>query len=427
MNKVSSRRFWPRGGWPSRAARCGLAAGAVATVIGAAGCGSTSTPASGPSGSPVKIGFPVNLTGTNTQFPDELAGAQAAVRGINARGGIKGHPVVLDWCDVQSSVNVAEACARKFVSDGVIAVTGDNTNYGPQITAILQAANIADVAGLPTVASQFSSPVEFPRSSGGIGQFDAGAYYGLNIAHLTSFAFVGVQLPIVASLEASTESTIVKNGGVWKGGVAMPVTTTSFLPYVAAAAAKGADITYLAMSGQQVAEFALAAEGAGYSFHTYVEAVGYTNATLQTLGPTTPFAKAMLFGGDLPPNTATSQFPILKQFNADIAAEANSGDKYAGPSYASPAQLEAWYAVHTVQVVADTVAGSSITTATVLGAFNTAKNVDLGLQPPWTPGAPGPTGFARINSWTEYMEHLVDGNLALVYNMPFSVESLATG
>lgn len=401
--------------------------GIVALISTGCGSSGTSSGSVGAGKSPVKIGFPVNLTGTDTQYPDALAAAKAAVRGINARGGIKGHPVVLDWCDVQSSVDVAEACARKMVADKVIAVTGDNTNYGPQMTAILQAANIPETAGLLTAASQYSSPIEFPRAAGGVGSFVAGVAYGLKIAHLSSFAFVGVQIPIVASLEASTQSAVVKHGGVWKGNVEMPVSTTAMAPYVAAAEAKHADIVYLAMSGQQVAEFALAAEAAGYSFHTYVTAIAYTNNTIQSLRPSTPFAKAMLFGGDLPPNDATSEFPILKQFNANMAAEASSGDKYAGAGYSSPAQLEAWYAVHVVQVIADTMSGSSLTSTTMLAAFKSAKNVNLGLQPPWTPNALGPSGFPRINTWDEYMERLVNGRLALAYPKSFDVEPFATG
>ena len=131
---------------------------------GSASSGSSTTAASGASsasGSPVKLGFFVNLTGTDTQYPDGLAGAKAAVKGINSRGGINGHQVQLDYCDVQSSVNVAEECARKFVSDHVAAVVGDNTNYGPQQTAVLQSASIPEIADSSiTAASQYASSIE---------------------------------------------------------------------------------------------------------------------------------------------------------------------------------------------------------------------------------------------------------------------------
>ncbi len=413
-------------------AACGSSSSSSSTGSsgGGSASGSSTTAASGASsasGSPVKLGFFVNLTGTDTQYPDGLAGAKAAVKGINSRGGINGHQVQLDYCDVQSSVNVAEECARKFVSDHVAAVVGDNTNYGPQQTAVLQSASIPEIADSSiTAASQYASSIEFPINSGFVGTFASGTYYGLKLANQNAFGFVGVQLPVVAALESGVQSTVKKQGGEWKGFIAMPASTTSFAPYAAAASSKGADIVYLAMSGQQSAEFALASESAGYTFHAFVTAIAYTPATLATLGPNTTFGKAMLFGGDVPPPSASTQYPVLKTFQSDMAAEAQSGDKYAGPQYQSVAQEEVWYAFHAAYQVMSLIKGP-ITAASTLQELLTAKNVQLGLQPPWTPNAPGPKGFGRVNNWNEYMMKLVNGKFALAYPTSFSVESFVTG
>jgi len=414
-------------------AACGSSSSSSSTSSssgGSASSGSSTTAASGASsasGSPVKLGFFVNLTGTDTQYPDGLAGAQAAVKGINSRGGINGSKVQLDYCDVQSSVNVAEECARKFVSDHVAAVVADNTNYGPQQTAVLQSANIPEIADSSiTAASQYASSIEFPINSGFVGTFASGTYYGLKLASQNAFGFVGVQLPVVAALESGVQSTVKKQGGEWKGFIAMPASTTSFAPYAAAASSKGADIVYLAMSGQQSAEFALASESAGYKFHAFVTAIAYTPATLATLGPNTAFGKAMLFGGDVPPPSASAQYPVLKTFQSDMAAEAQTGDKYAGPQYQSVAQEEVWYGFHAAYQVMSLIKGP-ITAASTLQELMTAKNVQLGLQPPWTPNAPGPKGFGRVNNWNEYMMKLVNGKFALAYPTSFSVESFVTG
>jgi len=408
-----------------------VTAGCLAAVLAAAGCGSSGSSGASGSKSPVKVGFLVALTGTDILYPDGLAGAKAAVRAINSSGGIKGHPLELDWCDVQSNVNTAEACARQMIKDGVAAVTGNQDNYGPQQTAIEQAADIPDIANdTMDASSQFTSPVEFPRSSGATGLFAAGAYYALKIAKpaLKSFAFVGVQIPIVSALAQSTEQTVVKHGGVWKGSVEMPVTTTSFAPYVAAAEAKHADITLLAMSGQQIAEFALAAEQAGDDFTTFSTAVAFPTNVLKTMDPTSAFARHMLFSADLPPWTATAQYPLLKQFDSDIKAEAATGDKYAAPGYYSFAMLNAWYAVHDFAVVADQIPGT-VSARTMIAQLRNVKNLNLGLPPLWSPNVPGPAGFTRLSpsSWDEYMLKLVDGKFALAYGKPFDVESFVAG
>jgi len=423
MNVGRARRLATPLRWPRRArqvALCCMMALVVSAWISSASQAASST---------VKIGFFVNLTGTDSQYPDGLAGAKAAVRGINARGGINGHKVVLDYCDVQSSVNVAEQCARGFVSSHVAAVVGDNTNYGPQQNAILQAAHIPNIAdsGL-TAAAQYTSPVEFPIASGFVGQFASGVYYGLKVAKpaLKSFAFVGLQIPVVASLEGSVESQVKREGGSWKGFISMPASTTSFAPYVQAAISSGAKVVYLGMSGQQVSEFALAAEAAGAKFHTFVVAIAYTPQTIATLGPNTSFGKNILFGADIPPASATAQYPVLKNFVTDMVAEQKAGDKYAAPTYRSTAQEEVWYAFHAADVIMQMIPGT-ITSASVLHQLQVAKNVNLGLQPPWTPSAKGPKGYSRVSTWNEYMFKLVNGKLALASPKPFNVESFVAG
>jgi branched-chain amino acid transport system substrate-binding protein len=399
----------------------------------AAACGGSSSGGSKASGgatkSPIHIGYTVALTGTDALFPDGFAGAKAAVRGINARGGINGHPVVLDSCDVQSNVNVAESCTRKLIADGVVAFVSNQDNYGGQQTALEQSAGIADISNdTIAVSSQYNSPVEFPRSSGSNGLFAAGAYYGINITKKTSFAFVGLQIPIVASLAASTKKTVLQHGGTWKGTVSMPATTTAFAPYVAAAAAKHADLTFLAMSGQQAAEFALAAEAAGDSFPTMATAVAFPTSVIKTLGPNTPFGKNMLFSADLPAWTATAQYPVLNTYNSDIKAEAASGDKYAGPNYYSIAMENAWYGVHMFQVIASKISGT-IDAKSVLAQLKSTSNLSPGLQPPWSPNVAGPKGFDRIapSDWNEYMLKIVNGQFALADPKPFNVESYVVG
>jgi hypothetical protein len=279
-------------------------------------------------------------------------------------------------------------------------------------------------------SSQFTSPIEFPLNSSSAGLYAAGVDYGLKVAKpaLRSFAFVGVQIPIVTALAQTTEQSVVKNGGIWKGTVEMPVTTTSFAPYVAAAAAKHADVTYLAMSGQQEAEFALAAEQAGDDFTTWSAAASFPTNLLKTIGPTSPFVKSMLFVADLPPWTATSQYPLLKQFDSDMKAEAATGDKYAAPGYYSNAMLYGWYAVHAFAVVAGQVHGT-VNAQSVLAQLRKVKDLDLGLPPVWSPNISGPNGFSRISpsAWDEYALKLVNGKWALAYSKPFDVESFVGG
>ena len=50
---------------------------------------------------------------------------RAAARAINAAGGVNGHPLVVDSCNDQGDPNLSATCARKMVSDHVVATFGD--------------------------------------------------------------------------------------------------------------------------------------------------------------------------------------------------------------------------------------------------------------------------------------------------------------
>jgi len=97
---------------------------AALAVVGLAGAQSSKTLA----GPPIKVmameAYTIPSSGlVDPHFPAALARAKA----INAAGGIKGRPVTVIRCDTKSDPNQAAACARKAVSEKVVAVIGPNT------------------------------------------------------------------------------------------------------------------------------------------------------------------------------------------------------------------------------------------------------------------------------------------------------------
>lgn len=411
-----------------------LAVAAMATTLLFASVGTASASARAAHAgnkSPIKIGYPVALTGTDSLYPTALAGERAAVRAIDKSGGIHGHQVVLDSCDVKSNVNEAEFCTRKLINDGVVAFVGTGDNYGPEQEPIEKSAGVADLGNFTATSPvEFNSPIEFPLTAGATGTFAAAPAYGLGVAHpkLKSFDFVGVQIPIVEALAKSTKAGILSHGGTWKGTTFVPESTTTWAPYVAAAAAKHADLTILSMAGPQMAEFALAAEAAGDNFRTFYLAEAVPTSLIKTFGPSTSFGKKLLFASYLPAWTATQQYPLLKKFLADMKAEAAAGTKYAAPSYYSIAMEFSWYAVHAFDVVASKIKGN-ITAKSMLSELRKVKNLTLGLTPAWSPNVKGPKGFSHVapSDFHEYMLKIVRGNWALAYPKAIPVESYVAG
>ncbi len=96
-----------------------LPAAALALGLALAGCGSSSVPSSEaelPPGAPVKIGYLASLTGFCAGFSREyVAGAELAVRRIDARGGVLRHRLALIVRDDWATPSVGIARARALV------------------------------------------------------------------------------------------------------------------------------------------------------------------------------------------------------------------------------------------------------------------------------------------------------------------------
>jgi ABC-type glycerol-3-phosphate transport system substrate-binding protein len=132
-----------------RGAVFGLAAAALAVTA----CSSTSStgsasPAaansSGSAGTSTAHGNPVNLAflsefSTQGSSGDGWAGIQAAIRYVNAHGGIKGRPLTAQECIDNNDPNLASACATKAASNAsIIASVGQTTLQGAVVDPVLE-------------------------------------------------------------------------------------------------------------------------------------------------------------------------------------------------------------------------------------------------------------------------------------------------
>ncbi len=106
-----------------------LGAALVPVALAGAGCGSSGSGSSSSplaAGAPIKIGYLASLTGFCSTFSQEyLKGAELAVKQINARGGVLGHPLQLIVRDDKATPDVGVSQARDLVlSDHVKYLAG---------------------------------------------------------------------------------------------------------------------------------------------------------------------------------------------------------------------------------------------------------------------------------------------------------------
>jgi len=111
------------------------------TALGLTGCSSnhnSNNPSGELTGKPIKIGVPYTDGVVGLSFPQPALAAQAAVKYINAHGGIGGRPVEADLCNDQGNPSKDSQCAVQFVDNGDVAVIGQALAWGAnglQLTA----------------------------------------------------------------------------------------------------------------------------------------------------------------------------------------------------------------------------------------------------------------------------------------------------
>ena len=103
----------------------GLAAPMAAAMLKAAPVAAQeASPAAAPTGEPIKIGCPYNLTGGLASIDNPAAnGSKLAVKEINAAGGVLGRPLEIIIEDGRTDVPTITSVAKKLVEeDGVDAM-----------------------------------------------------------------------------------------------------------------------------------------------------------------------------------------------------------------------------------------------------------------------------------------------------------------
>src|SRR5215217_7721049 len=132
-----------------RAMALGLAAPLVAAMLESVPVAAQeASPAAAPSGDPIKIGSPYNLTGGYASIDNPAAnGSKLAVKEINEAGGVLGRPLQIIIEDGRTDVPTITSVAKKLVEeDGVNVMAGlTDTSF------MLAAGPVAQEAGIPFI------------------------------------------------------------------------------------------------------------------------------------------------------------------------------------------------------------------------------------------------------------------------------------
>jgi hypothetical protein len=199
---------------------CGLAVAVLTALTACSSSAPSSTPPSStPPSSPASSGNPAAaspaagssiglafLTEFSTQGSsgDGYLGIQAAVKYINAHGGIKGHPLTATECTDNDDPNLAAACATKAASNSAVIVSlAQITLQGSVVDPIIQHAGLPSIGAEANTSADFNSSVIFAPTIGGLSGLGAVAA-ATDLLHARKIGFVYVHSPA-----AATEVTLI--------------------------------------------------------------------------------------------------------------------------------------------------------------------------------------------------------------------------
>jgi ABC-type branched-subunit amino acid transport system substrate-binding protein len=379
-----------------------VSAAAVAGVLALAACSSSggshqsdSSPSKSASPSPtftgpdIKIGTIGNLTKASAfgnAEPDQVSAIQAAIDATNAAGGINGSKLVLDACDEMNDPNVAATCARRLVSDGVVATVGENTLDGAKIGPILQQAGIPRIGPAPLSIAEYTAPNAYPLNGGGVTLFQ-GAVIDAKQHNLKSIYVLYLNVEGGGSAVTGLVKPLsAKEGIAYKGDTGVPTDATDVSSYVKKAMDSGAEAVLTTFGPGLTEQFLKTSTQLGAKYRVATTAESFTGDVIKAVGPTQPIVQNAMLASPYPPLTATSVQGV-KDFAAQMNARKAAGDKNASADRTY--LVNPWLATHVFAEVAKTISGP-VTAKSVMDAMNAAKDVNTdGLTPPWTPSQSG--------------------------------------
>lgn len=254
-----------------RRAMLAIGAASVALCLAAAGCassqnagssaegGSGDAPAANLTGTPVKF-LSLQSINPQTTYKEATEGISAAVKAVNAAGGIGGHPMVVDVCNT-SNANDEAACARKAQSPDYVATIFDDTSYG-SADAIEEAAGIAKIGVHMYTNADLNSPMSFPFEAGGLGTVAGQTALLTDSLKATKIGMGYLDNAAASGLPPLVEDSVLRPRGLSLANkVAIPTTAADLTPQVTTL--NGTDGIVLALSEQYTVQFIKSARQQG--------------------------------------------------------------------------------------------------------------------------------------------------------------------
>lgn len=379
----------------------------------------TDTTFATPTGEPVKIGTTIwefEMAGLNVKLP----GIEAAVRRVNATGGIQGRPLEWVYCGGIDNLQ-GEQCARDMIDKGVVATVGD-ANLFAEVTAT----QIQSDAGIPMIEPFVNSPEALndplvysvcPPTNMEYAAIPA----AMKAAGYTKYFYLAGSSGSAQNNVVSTEGAAAFYGGLEKvGETQLPMTAADVLPQVQTAADAGADVN-IAIIPPNVSTLLL--EGAAQLGVQLPFGAQFGQFTAAQRSEYADVLDGSIFVSCTPPPGHLDGYPLIQQAYDDIQAYyEETGDELANPDTLSHLAIQSYLGVMAFAAAARTL--DTIDAASLAAALDsTTEGFDVGLRSPWMPSQKGPAPYPAVSNGEIYLIQFKDGELTLLGEDP--IDALA--
>ncbi|MGW1028546.1 ABC transporter substrate-binding protein [Streptomyces sp. NPDC002577] len=367
----------------------------MATACGG-GDGNEAENASG--GKPIKIASIAAISGGVSSNPEYGDGAMAAVKSINAQGGINGRRLELTLCDYHQTATDSAACNRKILADkDIAAVVGGSDTYRDAAKSQIEAAKMPFVGVYPIAGFDLSSQLSF-NVNGGIAVELHGLAQDVVASGAKKVGLVTLDIP-VADVARKTVGEVMKAAGVEIVNNVQLSPSTADLSASAQQVTKGNPdavlwLTFAAQTGVAVK----ALRETGYKGTVAFAASAFDRKKLEDMGADGPLTAGLV----LPPAWDTST-AYGKQFNEDMKA-------YEPDGTIDELSLNSWLSVRGFAQLASTL--DRVDRASVLGGIRkTAKVKTGGLTPAIDFSTRSPLPYAAVYNPAYTTVHVKNGEV----------------
>lgn len=377
-------------------------------------------------GDPIKFGTISTLTGDSIAPGDATVsnGASAAAAALT-RNCELGRPVQAVNCDDKDSPNQASACARKLVSEKVIAYMGAGLG-GSTWFPILSAAGIPEIGGNGLSSIETTSKLWFPLTGN---VHDAAAYGTVAKSALKEqvrAAVLPLDNPGVAFFIDFYKNQTAALDGKWVGSFPVPAATVDMSQFAAQVKNAGANAVYPILAGDQFLGLVqqLVAQGDPLTETVLIDLGSAASCTfLKQVGPAGEglwlIDTAWPVGWD---TSSTGAQQYIKEL-ADAGLPHDSCD-------VSEFGVQAWSAMH---IMADLMKGTiQIDSATLIEKLNASGPItrsELASTVDWSKNAfPNDPVLSKLRVFSKQflVSRIVNGKPQLVTTTPPTVGSTFT-